>query len=192
MDKGISNLYFSNADNIFKLAHQYLENIGWDHFARKDSIEDECFTKISCKIKEKARDIISGERVGHSKVKVTIKNFLVTEDGEGIPYAIISVKYKDVYDDKYTRINAADVLDNLTITALAIEAKYDYFESIREVGKELKENRGFNYIRWIEDGEHEQYEVINKIVNAHPMDVVLPITVHDLYTYNGLRRNTDA
>ena len=189
MDKGISNLYFSNADDIFKLAHRYLVNIGWDHFARKNNIEDECFTKISCKIKEKARDIISGKKIGHSKVKVTMKNFLVVDNSEGIPYTVISVKYKDVNATKYTRINAADILDTLTIAALAIEAKYDFFESIREIGKELKENRGYNYIHWIEDDKHE---IINKIVNAHPMDIVLPVTVYDLYTYNGVRRAEDA
>ena len=182
--EGIKNLYFSNAFDSYRLAHQYLVNIGWDHFARKDNVEDECFTKISCKIKEKARDIISGKKIGHSKVKVTMKNFLVVDNGEGIPYTVISVKYKDVNATKYTRINAADVLDTLTITALAIEAKYDYFESIREVGKDLKENRGYNYISWIEDNKHE---IINKIVNAHPNDIVLPITVYDLYAYRDAR-----
>ena len=189
MDKGISNLYFSNSNDNFKLAHQYLVNIGWDHFARKDNIKDECFSKISCKIKEKARDIISGKKIGHSKVKVTMKNFLVVNNGEGIPYIDIFVTYKDVNATKYTRINAADILDTLTIAALAIEAKYDYFESIREVGKELKENREYDYIHWLEDDEHE---TINKIVAAHPMDIVLPITVYDLYTYNGVRRAEDA
>ena len=184
MNKEIRNLYFSNAFDTFKLAHQYLVNIGWDHFARKDTVEDECFTKISCKIKEKARDIISGKKIGYSKVKVTVKNYLVTEKGEGIPYTVISVKYKDVNAIKYKRINAVGILDSLTLAALAIEAKYDYFETIREVGEELKKNQEFNYIHWLEDDEHE---TIDKIVAAHPNDMVLPITVYDLYAYSGAR-----